>query len=57
MPVYIGQVTSEVYSAAPVAPPASDQPPSMWEERLRITGIADRIARDRDRTSTGGADD
>ena len=57
MPVYIGQVTSEVYSAAPVAPPPSDQPPSMWEERLRIAGIADRIARDRDRTSTGGADD
>lgn len=58
MPVYIGQVTSEVYSAAPVPPPPSgEQPPSMWEERLRIVAIADRIARDRDRTSTGGADD
>lgn len=57
MPLYIGQVTSEVYSTAPVAPVEAGTAPSVWEERLRIAAIVDRVARDRHRTSTGDGDD
>ena len=57
MPLYIGQVTSEVYSTAPVAPVEAGAAPTVWEERLRIAAIVDRVARDRHRTSTGDGDD
>lgn len=58
MTVHIGQVTSEVHSAAPVVPdpPGHSESPA-WEERMRVAALVERIARDRARTATGGADD
>ncbi|GAA3650819.1 hypothetical protein GCM10022237_08210 [Nocardioides ginsengisoli] len=58
MTVHIGQVTSEVHSAAPVVPdaPAQQETPA-WEERMRVAALVERVARDRARTATGGIDD
>jgi len=58
MTVHIGQVTSEVHSGAPVMPDAPANPETpVWEERMRVAALVERIARDRARTATGGVDD
>jgi len=58
MTVHIGQLTSEVRTEAPVVPDTAANPEtSIWEERMRVAALVERIARDRARTSTGGVDD
>lgn len=58
MTVHVGQITSEVRSAAPAAASAvPDEESSVWDERLRIAALLERVAKDRRRTATGVADD
>lgn len=58
MPVHIGQITSEVRSAAP-APGArsDDEEVTRWEASTRIMATIAAAERRRRRTSTGQGDD
>jgi hypothetical protein len=53
MTVHIGEVTSEVTATTVETPPAPAAEAGVWEERLRIEAIVERLARDRERTATG----
>lgn len=59
MSIHVGQITSEV-TAAPAAGAtdgASADASSVWDERVRVAAMLQRVARDRRRTATGRADD
>lgn len=58
MPVYIGQITSEVHAAAP-SPGAGgdDDQVTRWERSARVVATVARAERRRLRTATGHGDD
>jgi hypothetical protein len=53
MSVHIGEVTSEVTATTAEPLPSAEPAPSVWQERVRIEAILERLARDRLRTATG----
>ncbi len=59
MTIHIGEVTSEVVATG--GPSGAEETgggaASVWEERVRVESMLERLARDRMRTSTGGGDD
>ncbi|MGW1346191.1 hypothetical protein ACWCOV_34415 [Kribbella sp. NPDC002412] len=52
MSIHIGEITSEV-EATTAEPAAAEAAVSVWQERVRIEAILERLAADRLRTATG----
>ena len=53
MSVHIGEVTSEVTATTAEPLPTTEPPPNVWQERVRIEAMLERLERDRRRTATG----
>jgi hypothetical protein len=52
MSIHIGEITSEV-EATTAEPAAAAATTSVWQERVRIDAMLERLAADRLRTATG----
>jgi hypothetical protein len=52
MSIHVGEITSEV-EATTAEPLAGEAAVSIWQERIRIEAMLERLAADRLRTATG----
>ena len=52
MSIHIGEITSEV-EATTAEPAAGESAVSVWQERIRVDAMLERLAADRLRTATG----
>lgn len=52
MSIHIGEITSEV-EATTAEPAVAEATTSLWQERVRIDAMLERLAADRLRTATG----